>query len=285
VTDDGRMSTMSFGLQHKRQRWMPSSGKVAGGVFGGVVSGKPASRSIVAWTMRVLPAPALRASAARLSAPRRRTGPCWWSGTYVSYMGPHLPHCLLPTLATEDQDAAYKSVPVAASLLHLTVLAILHPGKGTVRFAVSYAHLFALEAAVQNYNRLSELINAFTRRALAIPSWHFFDDFGYIQTPRDWNTADIGLNAVLAAMGVPAQAKKRREPSVKQLHLGLVHDFSRVAMDEGILDVKPGRAEACVEKILDVLRDGEITGDECASLRGDLMFMATTSYGKVYRVK
>ena len=84
---------------------------------------------------------------------------------------------LQPFLGTDDMEDAYRWFPTQPDHVPFSVIAVQdHEGK--IVFAIANAHLFGLAAAVNNFNRIPELLTSVARRIFGVPTWHFFDDAG-----------------------------------------------------------------------------------------------------------
>jgi hypothetical protein len=149
-------------------------------------------------------------------------------------------------------------------------------------FAVSHAHLFGFGAAVVNFNRIPELVVAIIRRCFPAAVWHFFDDFGILAPAGDTKAQGI-LRAVLKALGYGASSAKSIEMCDECIHLGILNSLTDLARDTFTLAPKPGRPEKILRKISAALSAGIILHADLASLRGDLVFLTTTSFAKVAR--
>ncbi len=73
-----------------------------------------------------------------------------------------------PGLSTGDQKDAYHVIMNKIGHTPFTVLAVTEPGTGKTWFAIAYCHVFGLTSAVNNYNRVPELIVSVTSRVLAV---------------------------------------------------------------------------------------------------------------------
>ena len=67
---------------------------------------------------------------------------------------------------------------------------------------------FGFAAAVNNFNRLPELLTAVARRIAACATWHYFDDTGTIQLRQEQGSAQAFSENVYEAVGWPFGIKK-----------------------------------------------------------------------------
>ena len=94
-------------------------------------------------------------------------------------------------LGSDDLQDAYHGVPNIPSQLPACVVAPPDTPREYTRgdgpvvapmvFAIAFAHLFGLLAAVANSNRLPELLTAVCRRVGCCMTWHFSDGQGTVQ--------------------------------------------------------------------------------------------------------
>ena len=85
------------------------------------------------------------------------------------------------TLGSYDMRDAYRSIPNAASQEAVCIIAYRDLASGNILFAVAAARLFGFSAAVNNFNRVPELLIAWSRRVGAAMTWHCFDDAGGLE--------------------------------------------------------------------------------------------------------
>ena len=144
-------------------------------------------------------------------------------------------------------------------------------------FVISKAHLSCFSAAYNNFSRLPELLVAATRRINGVMTWHFFDDTGILQLLRERGSAQGSLIDMFALSGFPVSPEKHQEAVVKQVHLGVFHDFSKTAADRASLNPKDGRIGVVICRLRSHLSDDWMSSSEAASIRGDLNWLATSS--------
>ena len=152
-----------------------------------------------------------------------------------------------------------------------------------VVFALTRGHIMGLASAVNNFNRVPELVTAVGRRVLAIPMWHYFDDYGYVSLAFEGVSAPHSLAALSSLVGFEVSPDKHCALSIEQEHLGLRHDFTQTKYDAVCIDAKAGRIVSCIARIDSLLSDGEFSNDDINSLRGELVFMMCTSLDKQAR--
>ena len=210
-----------------------------------------------------------------------------------------LRHTLVVMLGADDLADAYHGLPNAVSQLGFCVVAIMNPKLNRIQFHVSYTHLFGLTAAVVNFNRLPELLTAACRRLGQCTTWHFFDDQGTVEFQHSGEevarnagadsppsmTAQEFVQELFRLVGRPFKAKKHLPPAQKQVHLGLLNDFSEFQKGQMRITPKEGKLEEMHAKLLD-LRDctsKKASIGEVMHITGSLIFLLMACFDKVGR--
>ena len=192
-----------------------------------------------------------------------------------------------PALGADDQEDAYRSNPNAAHQLPFSVIAIRHPdwkGRGSqMFFAIAHAALYGFSACMPNYNRTPELLVAVSRRLAAVPCWHFFDDVGTISLHCEAESGQQFLGFLFDLVGVPVTPSKHVALATKQVYLGVVNNYERTWEDVVTLDPKDGRVDKILAKISTFVSDDCFGPDGAVSLRGDISFLACSSYHRVLK--
>ena len=161
------------------------------------------------------------------------------------------------------------------------VMAVRHP-RGHVVFGICWAHFFGDAPAVTNFYRYPSLVVAVARRALALPTWNFFDDLGVLRLGAQ--RAQSALVRLLELFGIPAKASKHLEASTFQLHLGVINDFSQVPVEEVALLPKVGRIAKIKSKIVASISQKKLEEGQVNELRGDINFLQCSSWHRASRV-
>ena len=102
-----------------------------------------------------------------------------------------------PIAGTEGLEKACRQLAVSDRHLKHSVVAVWGPTVGTWRYAVLLGLAFGLAEAVLCFNRYPALAVAIARRWLAIPAFHFFDGFKFLDVCCGDNTAELYLNKLL----------------------------------------------------------------------------------------
>jgi len=189
-------------------------------------------------------------------------------------------------LGCEDMENAYRSVPSHPEHYPYCVISIFHPVMQRTTFVIVYALLFGQTAAVNGFNRVPAFMSAITCRIFRAVCWHFFDDFAVVESQAACTSAISGQNClrfVAKIIGLPMGADKAKEPKPDQIYLGILNALS--SMPKGFISLVPteDRISKVSNKMCSFLSDGEMSPDDLNSLRGDLVFLSCTSFGKVIR--
>ena len=190
-----------------------------------------------------------------------------------------------PALGTDDMRDAYRKIPNRPQQERYCVIAVRtgRKGQGRVQFSIAKAHLFGFSAAVNNFNRLPEFGCAAARRMGAVPCWHFFDDVGTAEVALEQGTGQHFAGRTFDILGFPFSPEKHVPAGHSTLHLGLINELGNADQDAVALLPKKGRVERVLCKISTALSDDWMEPTEASSLRGDITFLACTSYRKILR--
>ena len=183
-------------------------------------------------------------------------------------------------IGTDDVEAAYRKV--LNSKPQYTVVAMVDPGSGDVRYFPMPGFPFGLKSAVVAFNRVEEFLVEISRVLMLVPAGHYYDD-GVIVEPRFAGRSGQRANwFVHEVVGMPLAEKKHERMRASNPFLGIVSDFAR-SPGSVVLRVKEQRRKRLLEIIKGVLERGELTGAQAASIRGKLYFTSLSAFGGVGR--
>jgi hypothetical protein len=116
--------------------------------------------------------------------------------------------------------------------------------------------------------------------------WHYFDDFGILDLECQASKPGAGqstFNVAAALLDFEAALRKQKLPLRQQTFLGIVNDFSR--MCDNLIRLVPTVAKIAkaTGRLENVLYTGRLDATALASIRGDLVFLACSSYDKAVR--
>ena len=167
-----------------------------------------------------------------------------------------------------------------------TVVAVVNPADGRAYFFIVPGMNFGLRAAVNQFNRLPEIVVAFLRRRTGIPVTHYFDDYCVCEPSYAGTTGQAALRDLHNRLGIPLADEKHEPMSRVCLFLGIVTDFITFGANRRItLRPKPGRADTIAALIDTAIENDGFTPGAAATLRGKLLFLliATFAGGRVAR--
>jgi hypothetical protein len=183
-------------------------------------------------------------------------------------------------VGTDDVEAAYRRV--LNSMPQYTVVALLDPETGQVRYFPMPGFPFGLKSAVVAFNRVEELLIEVSRVLVLVPCGHYYDDAVTVEPRFAGRSGQKAIWMVHEVSGIPFAEKKHERMRGANPFLGIVSDF---ACRPGFVEmrVKKGRKEQLLKTLDLVLERKELTGAQAASLRGKLYFTSLTAFGGVGR--
>lgn len=176
---------------------------------------------------------------------------------------------------TEDIEMAYRTCPCETP--QYTAVALADPSTGLARFFILPGMNFGLASAVNQFNRLPELVVAFLRRRCGISLTHYFDDYCVTEPLACHRTGQSLLRSLHSLLGIPLAPGKSVRMDFEFVFLGVLHDFTSF-LQEGrvVMRPKPGRAASIVAAVTAVLASDACSFAVSSSLRGKLQFLLTT---------
>jgi len=163
-----------------------------------------------------------------------------------------------------------------------TVVALLDPESGQVRYFPMPGFPFGLKSAVVAFNRVEELLIEASRVLVLVPCGHYYDDAVTVEPRFAGRSGQKAIWMVHEVSGIPFAEKKHEKMRGANPFLGIVSDFaSRPGFVE--MRVKKSRKAQLLDALDLVLERKELTGAQAASLRGKLYFTSLTAFGGVGR--
>ena len=183
-------------------------------------------------------------------------------------------------IGTDDVEAAYRRI--LNSMPQYTVVALVEPDSGQVRYFPMPGFPFGLKSAVVAFNRVEELLIEVSRVFMLVPCGHYYDDAVTVEPRFAGRSGQRAIWMVHEVVGIPFAAKKHEKMRAANPFLGIVSDFER---KPGFVQmrVKKSRREKLLKDLEDVLKSGELTGAQAATFRGKLYFTSLTAFGGVGR--
>jgi hypothetical protein len=183
-------------------------------------------------------------------------------------------------IGTDDVEAAYRLI--LNSMPQYTVVALVEPDSGQVRYFPMPGFPFGLKSAVVAFNRVEELLIEVSRVFMLVPCGHYYDDAVTVEPRFAGRSGQRAIWMVHEVVGIPFAAKKHEKMRAANPFLGIVSDFER---KPGFVQmrVKKSRREKLLKDLEDVLKSGELTGAQAATFRGKLYFTSLTAFGGVGR--
>ena len=158
------------------------------------------------------------------------------------------------------------------------------PWPGGVVYFTLPGFNFGLSAAVPQFNRFPELMQAVARRLFGVCACHFFDDFNVTEPAFSAASGQWALRQLLAIVGFPFAGAKAVDVDSVVVFLGVESDFSEL-VSRGVvrMRVRPDRVQRLVARCEEVLAEGILPSSVAASLVGKLQFTLSWSFGRFGR--
>ena len=180
----------------------------------------------------------------------------------------------------DDLENAYRSCPTDAESDAWTVVLLYDVHKGRWRASAQYGHSYGFRSSVNNFNAWPELGVAFCRRALAVATSHYVDDFPTVDFGAGRGSAQRALNRVFELAGGPFADKKRIAMPPVTVFLGQVNDASdMVATGRVTVRPKPGRGATILSFVRAARATGRLSPSVAGKLRGLVGFYGTSIHG------
>ena len=185
-------------------------------------------------------------------------------------------------IGTDDVEAAYRRV--LNSKPQYTVVALWDPSPDVeqVKYFAMPGFPFGLKSAVVAFNRVEELLIEVSRVLMLVACGHYYDDAVTVEPRFAGRSGQRAVWMVHKLVGIPFAEKKHEKMRGANPFLGIVSDF---ACRPGFVEmrVKESRRKKLMSDLESVLKSGELTGAQAASLRGKLYFTSLTAFGGVGR--
>ena len=183
-------------------------------------------------------------------------------------------------IGTDDVEAAYRRI--LNSMPQYTVVALTDPASGQVRYFLIPGFPFGLKSAVVAFNRVEEFLIEVSRVLMLVVCGHYYDDAVTVEPRFAGRSGQRAIWFVHASVGIPFALKKHECMRSANPFTGIVTDFARTP---GYVEmrVKTSRKRKMLRVMDAILKKGELTGAEAASLRGKLYFTSLTAFGGVGR--
>ena len=179
-------------------------------------------------------------------------------------------------LGTDDIVMAYRRLGNRTPQFGVVVQ--IDPSSGEARYFITPGLNFGLKAAVNQFNRIPELVVAFLRRRGGVVCTHYFDDYCVAEPDYTLCSGQGVLVRLHQTMRLPLDlADKHNAMAEVGAFLGIEHDFRRVRRDGvAIMRPKAGRLEKILAMMAAILAAGCIAQGQAARLRGHLQFLSST---------
>ena len=184
-------------------------------------------------------------------------------------------------VGTEDFWKGYRQNHVAREHQGLNIITFVHPGSRKRVYAQMYGMPFGLASAVNQFNRVPQLLTAVCRRILLLVGGHYFDDS--IQLEYEALAAKTKLLYIrfLGLFGVEISHHKRQAMTCHPKFLGQITDLTDVLSN---LTIRMRGAPESIDKALHLieiaLHTACMTPAEASKLRGVLGWLEGTFAGK-----
>ena len=110
---------------------------------------------------------------------------------------------------------------------------------------------------------------------------HFFDDQGLLCFGGEEYTAQQYTADVYELAGRPFNWEKHLAPSQKQLHLGLINDFTELELGHLTLHPKPAKREQAMQDFDRRWKAAYISQKEVAQSLGDINHLSSSCFGEI----
>ena len=182
----------------------------------------------------------------------------------------------------DDLQDAYRGCPTSDDSAPFIVILVYNPKLRRWQGAEIYGHSYGFRSSVNNFNAFPELGVAFCRRALAVLTAHYVDDFPTVDYASGKGTAQQGLNSTFTCSGVPFAKDKRVLMSACCCFLGQVNDFSEVLQTgDFVVRAKEGRAETITEYVDTAMSRHALSPGTAGKLYGLVQYYGTSIQGQI----
>ena len=181
---------------------------------------------------------------------------------------------------TDDVDAAYRRVLTASP--GYTVAALWDQASQRVRYFTMAGSAFGLVSSVLYFNAVPACIASAARRLLGLVTDHYFDDFDTVVMEEVGAAGQLSLGTLCRLLGFPLSEKKHKPAAAARKFLGVVTDFSDLALrGEVHIYIDAERRSKVVAACTAGLED--LAPAAASRLHGKLLFTLSWSFGRVGR--
>ena len=180
-----------------------------------------------------------------------------------------------------DLRKAYKQLPSCPSHKCFAVISAKDPS-GQPKFFRALSLMFGTTAAVFAFLRFSRAIAAIANHYLKLITVEFFDDFTQVETEATAESGQWAMEQLLEVLEWDlSTGEDKRKPFAKNfVSLGVLVDFTKIEGKEVTLRNKPGRVEAIMLEVKEILSAGFLDFKAALSLKGKLYFSESQTYGR-----
>ena len=190
-------------------------------------------------------------------------------------------------LGTDDIASAYRILP--SSMPEYTVTAVWKPGslcdggRGHVAYFALRGFNFGLKSAPLHLASLMKPLVHAARVLLTVACADFYDDVVTVDVLSGRVSSQRTLGLFFQLCGYPFAPKKHERLRFSNAFLGVVTDFTTVALGYAIMRVKEKRRRRLIDELRQVLASQKLSPAHAARLRGKLYFTTTSAFGGVGR--
>ena len=184
-------------------------------------------------------------------------------------------------IGTDDIGSAYRVCIPSRNPEH-TIAAVWKPaaagGAEGVYYFVLRGFNFGLKSAPLHLGSVLSPLVDFARRFFLIACGRFYDDVVAVDAAKGGASAQLCLSFLFQKIGFPFAPKKHERMRRANPFLGMVTDFSYIALGYVLIRVKEQRRRKLVAEIQEVLRIKRLTPAHAARLRGKLYFTTCSAF-------
>ena len=191
-------------------------------------------------------------------------------------------------LGTDDIGSAYRVCIPSANPEH-TIAAVWKPegaggdGDPGVYYFVLRGFNFGLKSAPLHLATVLSPLIHFSRVFMLACCGRFYDDVAVVDPKFGGVSAQQTLDFLFARVGFPFAPKKHERIRASNPFLGMVSDFSSLALGWVLIRVKEQRRRRLIAELNEVLRAKKLTPAHAARIRGKLYFTTCSAFYGVGR--
>ena len=179
-----------------------------------------------------------------------------------------------------DLVSAFRQVPRSAAHAPFTVVAVLDPAEGVVKYFELLALAFGQMAAVYAFNRVARALDAIFA-FLLIPCSNYVDDYPLVLPDVIAEASVATAKAVLELLGWAVKDPQGLLPSTVFKALGVIIDLSGVFAEQAVVvKNRQERIEEDVRCLYDILTAEIASPALVRRLRGRLQFASSQTFGR-----